>query len=167
MNKSLLCATVLLLSGTAMQAASFTFSYSGAGVSASGTLTATLVSGNLYSVTSVTGTHTATTGATGTRTISGGGGVFYYNGNPLLNAGGIAFNLSGLVGLDTVAYIGGLYQEAVVGLVGLTAVASTTSLNSFQISAAGVPEPSAVALLLAMGTGVFLLARKLPARTVR
>jgi hypothetical protein len=60
----------------------------------------------------------------------------------------------GLIGLDTVTFSGQTYVEA--GLPG------ASSGKTFSISR--VPEPATLSLLLAMGSGVWILARKLPSR---
>ncbi len=84
-TKNLFCATVLVFGATALRADVFTFSYAGAGLSATGTITATKLALGVYEVTNITGTRTET--GDGTQSITNsllGDGTFNYGSSPLV-----------------------------------------------------------------------------------
>ncbi len=167
-------AMVLLLGGMCLRADVFSFSYSGVAtslsgtytVSASGTLTANAVGAGLYQVTSISGTRDGTeitdpSGDLGLLYTSSGGQLGLDPGS----AGIVAFGLAGMAGTDTVEYLSGVgYEETLVDLTNVLD-SSTTRLTSFDIVA--VPESSTLQILLALGLGVWILARKLPLHTAR
>jgi hypothetical protein len=157
--KHVLCIAVLVLmcGATALRADVFSFSYAGAGVSASGTLTADNLGSGVYAVTGMTGTRN------GKAITDSLGGIFYYgSGNPFFDKGGIAFTLGDYFGIDTVLYDGGQYLETMFGFPG-----SSTTLNTFTVTPSNLPEPSTLLLLLAMGSGFWVLGRKLPTKNKR
>jgi len=143
--------TVLLFGATVLRADVFSFSY-GSGVT--GTVAASL-SGGVYTVTNISGSYHGIafdgtpvgTGSNYTLTYSGGHG-----------SGEIGFSL-GILGIPF--YIvdfsnTGSYTESIFGLV------PTDSGKNFYIGR--VPEPTTLLLLFTMGLGVWVLARKLPAK---
>jgi hypothetical protein len=138
----------LLMGTTALQADVFSFSYSGSGVSVNGTITAASLTPGVYTISDISGIRN---GKAFDDSPLGGGSFTY--GGPLSSSGTMMFTV-GLIGLDTVTFSGRTYAEA--GLAG----ASTG--NNFSISQ--VPEPATLSLLLAMGSGIWILARKLPSR---
>jgi len=152
LTKQLLCVGVLMLTATALRADVFYFSYSGPGVSASGTVSAKKAGNSgLYTITDIDGSRNG-------ETIGMGNGVFYDGSslNPPLNAGGMSFTVKGVFGLANVTYVGGVYKEIFVGKNG-----GTTTLNSFGIGSS-VPEPSVLLLVFTMGLAIWVLARKMP-----
>ncbi|MBZ5623341.1 MAG: PEP-CTERM sorting domain-containing protein [Acidobacteriia bacterium] len=165
MIKQLLCATVFLLGATALRADVFSFTYTGTisllgtttTVSETGTLTANALSAltpDLYTITNISGTRTSTSGkTTDAWTIFDppGAGFFIYS-SPSSNSGTIYFSLRGYSSnTDTVTFGSGTGTE-----IGPNLVTSGT----FKITR--VPEPAVLLLLLTMGLGVWVLARKLP-----
>jgi hypothetical protein len=167
-------AMILLFGGMCLRADVFSFSYSGVSISLSGTqsvsafgtLTANALGGGLYQVTGITGTRDGTaitdpSGDLGLLYTSSGGQLGLDPGS----AGIIAFDLAGMVGTDTVEYLSGVgYEETLLDLSNPLA-SSTAHLTSFNIVA--VPEGSTLQILLALGLGVWILARKLPLHTAR
>jgi hypothetical protein len=153
--KHLLCTAVLICGATALRADVFSFSYAGAGVSASLTLTANSIGSGAYTVTGITGTRN------GKAITNWLGGIFYYSsGSPFLDGGGVfSFGISGYLGVDTVLYVGGNYEEEMVGL-----PTTTTTLSSFTMGPSTLPEPSTLLILLTMGLGFWIMARKLPSK---
>lgn len=155
--KHLLYATLLFCSATALRADVFSFSYSGVGVTASGTLTANALGGGAYTVTDIiTGLRNGT--AITDTPLIGTLGAFFYAGKPALNSGAIMFGLKGLFGTDTVTFAGVTGSETILGLP--LGSSGTTALQSVSISR--LPEPSTLLLLFTMVLGVLVLARKLP-----
>jgi hypothetical protein len=167
--------SLLLLGASALHAAQFNFSYSGSGVTATGTITATNMRGGVYQVTNISGTRDGTQAITG---LVPGGLAFLYNGPGgaigLEGAGVVEFDIKGVTGYDSFEYIGGRgpgrggaggpwYEEIMFNSRGVPT--STASLTSFKITA--VPEPSTPLIFLTLGTLVWALGRKLPIRTVR
>lgn len=154
MIKQLVCATVLLLGATVLRADVFSFSYSGMGVSLTGTVTATETLPGMYTVTDIVGTRT---GSGHTWAISDlPGGSFLYS-DSWGSMGTFLLGLSGFSsGTDTLQFLGGLSVES--GSAG-------ASIGSFYLgSSVPVPEPATLLLLCTMGLGVWVLARKLPAK---
>jgi hypothetical protein len=140
----LLCAATLLMGCSALRAEMFTFSYTGV----NGTISATNI-GGMYWVTDVSGIRKGV--AFDASPL--GGGSFSYNGSS--GFGTIMFSVgSGFFSLpDVVTFNGGSYTDALGG-------SGTTGFSLVR----GVPEPSAILLLLTMGIGVWALLRKLSIR---
>ncbi len=155
MSKTVWCAAVALLSGLALRADTFTFSYTstiGGPVSASGTITATEVvdAGTLqaFQVTGITGTRNSET-----IIPPDDGGILYFGPNV---TGSLSFTLSGSGNTDTVTFLNGVYAEC-----GGDHCSSYASAGDFTISRS-LAEPATLGLFLTMGLGVFLLARRFP-----
>lgn len=176
-------AMMMVLGGICLQAETFSFSYSGVAVSLSGTqnvsaygtLTATALGVGLYQVTSISGTRdlgstAQTTTSTNITDPSGDLGLLYTSSGGQLgldpgSAGIMAFGLAGMIGTDTLEYLSGVgYEETLVDLSNLLD-SSTAHLTSFSIVA--VPENSTLQILLALGLGIWILARKLHLHTAR
>lgn len=146
-----LCTAVLLFSATALRADVFSFSYSGTWfgntVNASGTITATAVIPGIYTITSINGTQNgASMSLVGTNTFiySGGSGV-----------GSFGFLMNGMSGhQDSLTFSGNSYTE--------TGYSGTNIGSNFKMST--VPEAATLSLLCAMGLGVWVFARKLPSK---
>ena len=146
--KNLLAIAVLFWGATALRADSFVFSYSGGSLTVSGNLTATPDGSNIFTVNSVTGTSNGTT----INDISGDNGSFYYAGD--LSTGSFDFLVNGQT--DWVVFFpDGFYIADGNGNKLYTG-------TNFTISA--VPESATLSLLLSMGLGVVVLARKLPGK---
>jgi hypothetical protein len=148
-------AVLALMGGTTLQADVFSFSYSGGGITTSGQMTASVTVGNIYSITNVVGTRNGVS----ISDPAAGNGTFIFGGNGSLSTGAFNFLLNGLkTQSDLISFAKGVYAEA--GWTG----ASVGS--NFTVGRMSVPEPEAWLLLLAMGLGVWLMARKLqPRRT--
>jgi hypothetical protein len=140
--KYLTFTAMLLLGANALSAASFDFSFSGPGVTATGELTATL-SGGTYHVSSITGTQNGAT-------ISGGSGSsFTLLGSSFSNAS-LQFTVPN--GSEIVRSTIGLWEIG-AGPGGVTSLITHSSVTA-------VPEPAVLLLLLTMGLGVWLFGRK-------
>jgi hypothetical protein len=150
-RKVLVCATFLFWSATALRADVFDFSfsgtYSGNTVNASGTVTATYLVPGIYTITDISGTQNghsfSMTGTGNTLVYSGGSGTGTFN--LMING----------VGQDLLTFAGSTYTE--------TGATGTNIGSTFRMGTS-VPEASTVSLLLAMGLGVWMLARKFPSR---
>lgn len=156
MPKRVLCTIIMLLSSTALRATVFNFSYSGPlilnNVTASGTINATDIGSGNYQITSLTGTRN---GVAISDASLANKGAFNYN----FDIGSFAFLISGS-GVDTVTLLGG-------GLFTESGVPSATFGFNFSIvdpPSPAAPESVTLALLLTMGLGVWLIARKSLAR---
>jgi hypothetical protein len=136
-----LCAASLLLSASALRADTFNFTYTGV----TGTVTATLVNPltpGIYNITNVRGIDNNVS-----FNSSLPGGTLTYNASG--STGVMMFVVGGA--LDTVTFANGTYVDSLSG---------TASTRGFSLTPA-VAEPTAILLLLIMGLGVWLLARKL------
>ena len=152
MTKLFLYTAVLLSVVTVAQADVFTFSYSGSGLSASGTVNAAAIGGGEYSITGLV------SGSRDGQTITSAAGDFYYTGSPsIFSNAELTLGVNGLI-FDLVVDNALDASELAVSNKGTT---TDTTLTSFSINRASVPEPSALLLLATMGLGVWLLARKL------
>jgi hypothetical protein len=146
----------LLLAGTQnlyADSVTFDFSISGVGITASGTFTATLVSGNEYLVTSINGMQN------GAAMTLLGVGAYADNNNeifssaPFLTNGGLAFVLSGGTTAYNVYFDPGVgYFECSSALTPCHALGSGTPV---QFSLSEVPELGTLTLL---GSGLLGLA---------
>jgi hypothetical protein len=141
--KHLAFIAMLLLGANALSAASFDFSFSGSGVSASGVLTATSVGLGTYDVTGVTGTQ-------GSKTLSDGGGSSFTLAGSSVFLATLNFDLPSH-GSESVGDFFGIVSGS--GLASNVDYLSITSVSS-------VPEPAVLLLLLTMGLGVWLFGRK-------
>ena len=149
MFKFLWCVCAFLLSAAALQADVFTFTYSGSGVSVTGTLTATDVVPGIYTVTNIAGTRNGTA----FDNSPFGGGTFTYSSSS--SAVGTLYFSVGSLGLpDTVIFANNIYSES--GALGVDIG------SNFSISRAA--EPAVLSLLFTMGLGGWFLARKLPSK---
>jgi hypothetical protein len=151
LKKHLLYTAVLLCGVTGLRADVFNFSYTGSQLSASGTLTATLVSGDTYKVTDITGQRNGST-------IDGlvSQGSFDYNGSA--SNVSIVYDLGGIVYYDVSTDGSNTETTSILGF-----PVGTKNLTTFSISSVnGVPEPTGLLLLLTTGLGVCVMARKLP-----
>ncbi|HUB82437.1 MAG TPA: hypothetical protein VMB03_26750 [Bryobacteraceae bacterium] len=140
------CVAALLWGAMPSPAATFSFSYSGTGtgsVTASGTITATQIVGDIYNITGISGMQNGYSMSLASVTS------LIYNGSS--SVGTLDFLAHG--GLDTLSFSGGIFSEA-------GAVGADTGSN-FKL-AATVPEISTLLILISMALGVWLLARKLP-----
>ena len=139
----------------------FDFSISGVGISASGTLTATLLSGNQYLVTSITGTQRNGILPPAAMTLLG---LNLYGSNdnqinsmsPFLTTFGLGFVLAG----GTTDY--NVYYDNIAGSIGyfecssaLTPCRLLGSGEPVKVSLSQVPEPGT---LMLMGSGLLGLA---------
>jgi hypothetical protein len=151
MTGKLFCTAALLFTATALRAATFDFSFSGAGipgsVTASGVITATETLPGIYTITGLTGTQN------GQNISLDGSSTFIYSGSS--GVGTLEFLVSG--GVDTVTFAAGVFSET--GVTGLDAGTNFTLTDPPSVSEAGT-----LSLLFTMGLGVYLLARKLPSR---
>jgi hypothetical protein len=141
--KHLAFAAMLLLGSSALQAATFDFSFAGPGVSASGVLNATAEGGGNYDVTSISGTQ-------GLKTLSDGGGSSFTLAGSSLFYATLNFDLPSH-GSESVSDVWGFVWGN--GLALNVDHLSITSVSS-------VPEPAVLLLLLTMGLGVWLFGRK-------
>lgn len=164
MRYQLLLSMLLLgssfLGSSALQAAEFSFTYSGTNVYATGTLTAMSEGGGLYEITNITGERN---GDTIVESPLGNLGVNYTGTGGVLgleSGGAIEFGLQNVIGLDTVEYVGGIYEEVLA-----STDPSITKLTTFAVTA--VPEPSTLLIFLTLGLAVWALSRKLPLRKLR
>jgi len=152
-TKLFLFTAVLLAGATVAQADVFTFSYSGSGLSASGTVTATALGLGEYSITGLV------SGSRDGQAITSASGDFSYTtGSPsILSNAELSLGVNGLI-FDLVVDNALVASEVALANNGKT---TDTTLTSFSINKASVPEPSALLILATMGFGVWLLARKL------
>jgi hypothetical protein len=151
MMKHFVYTALLLLGSTALRAGEFDFSFSGTGgVSASGELTTT-GSGGEYTITGITGTQN------GAALSDGGGGLTFLGSNLLIAT--ITFDLPGNSG-ELVSYIPGLEALEFGSVFSVLSDVSITPVGSVS----GVPEPATLLLLLTMGLGVWVFARRLPSK---
>jgi len=143
----LLCIAALLLSATGLRADVFSFSYSGTGllgsVSASGEITASGGSGGNYTITNITGTETGA--FAGSMSVDPFETVLSYNGS----SGSFEFLIDGLIPV-AIAFSGGSF----------TLDDPIEWGSNFQM--VGAPEAGTLSLLVTIGLGVWVLARKLP-----
>jgi hypothetical protein len=139
----------LLWSATALRADVFDFSfsgtYSGNTVSTTGTVTATDVVPGIYTITSISGIQNGVSFS-----MTGSGNTLIYSSGSA--TGTFDLMIKG-VGADVLTFAGNTYTE--------TGVTGTNIGSNFTM---GVPEASTASLLLAMGLGVWMLARKFPSR---
>lgn len=144
--KKLLCTAVLLFGATALRADVFSFSYSGTtlfgSTSVTGTVIATALLPNTYTITDLYGTRKGVSVSDPGTLLNGS---FIYSGS---SSSGL-FTFLSPSSSYTVAFNGGAYTENVI-----------IGGNNFTISR--VPEVATLSLLFTMGLGVWLLARKLP-----
>jgi hypothetical protein len=148
MKPLLYAVAAFLVSTAALRADVFSFSYSGSGVSVTGTLTATAFTPGVYTVSDISGIRNGITFDSSPT----GAGLFNYYG-PSAADGVLAFSLGSYNLLDTVTFSNGNFVE-----IGMTGFRSGRNFSIVH----GVPEPTTISLLLAMGLGVGLLSRKLP-----
>lgn len=146
MTGKIACFAFLLLGASALRADVFNFSFSGNTVSASGTVTATDVVPGVYTITSISGTQNGVSFS-----MTGSGNTLVYNGGSA--TGTFDLMIKG-VGMDVLSFAGNTYSE--------TGATGANSGTNFRM--ASVPEASTASLLLAMGLGVWILARKFPSR---
>jgi hypothetical protein len=151
------------MGATALRADVFSFSYSGVSALGNVTESATLMA----TATGILGSYTVTGILNGTRAVGGNSvnfnssslmaGSFTY-GLPILSPlGSLKLSLAGL-GTDTLSFssLGGTESFGLLSL--------KNSAGSFTMSRASVPEAATLSLLLTMGLGVWVLARKMPAK---
>jgi PEP-CTERM motif-containing protein len=150
------CVVVLIFlvcGATSAFADSFSFSYTGSGVTASGTFTTNSLSGGSYLITAITGTRNGQSMTLLAPLAFDGNDNLLFPTSPVLNfkfsftAGGVNYN----VYFNSFACCGGTttyYETSTPGVLG-------TQIN---FSASAVPEPSAFVLLIsglaAIGWGV-------------
>ncbi len=164
MIQKLMCTAVLLMGATALRADVFSFSYSGVSALGNVTESATLMA----TATGILGSYTVTGILNGIRSVNGGNSVNFNSsslmagsftyGLPLLSPlGSLKLSLTGL-GTDTLSFssLGGTESFGLLSL--------KNSAGSFTMSRASVPEAATLSLLLTMGLGVWVLARKMPAK---
>jgi hypothetical protein len=147
MTGKVACFAFLFLSATALRADVFNFSFSGNTVSTSGTVTATDVVPGVYKITNISGTQNGVSFS-----MTGSGNTLVYNGGSA--TGTFDLMITG-VGMDVLSFAGNTYSE--------TGATGANSGTNFRM-ASSVPEASTASLLLAMGLGVWILARKFPSR---
>jgi len=153
----------------------FDFSYSGAGITASGTLTATLQSGNTYLISAITGTRNgqSITGLLAPSTFAPCGcndNLLYFpaggdnpDGNRFIDVNGFAFSTAGGTFDPFVNGIGGPYMEE-------DGNSSFTSLNSFDVTEsvpAPIPGAGALSYLLVLLGGAWRWRKTFVARARR
>jgi hypothetical protein len=154
------CAAVLLLSSTVLRATVFDFSYSGPlifdTVSVTGIINATATGGGNYNITTLSGQRNGVSISDASLTNKG-------SFNADFEIGSFGFLVQGH-GVDTVTLYGlGLFSES-------GGIPSPTAGFNFSIvdpPPPSAPEAATLSLLFTMGLGVWVLARKLPAKKAR
>lgn len=146
---------VLILLGSAQSLyadTTFDFSFAGSGIDASGSVTASFVSGDTYLVTSLSGTQNGETMTLLPPEGYADNDNYFFTPGPFLDIPGVSFSLPG--GTDyNVYYDAGTYYECNNVDDGVCYVGSGVPLTSGSLSPA--PEPGTLVLF---GTGLLGLA---------
>ena len=132
----------------------FDFSFTGSGITASGTLTATLVSGSEYLVTSISGMQNGASMSLLAPGTYGGNDNEIFSTKPFLNSSGVGFTLSGgttdfNVYFDPVTVT---YMECSSSVTPCSALGSGVAIKGTLTE---VPEPAS---LMLFGSGLLGLA---------
>ena len=154
MHKTLICCAALLCSTVALRADVFAYTYTATGsktVTGSGDITATEIgSSGFYTITALSGVQNITNSVSLTQGLN-----FFYDGST--SYGTFDFLLNGSTSsFYALGFANGSYSVAYDAVI-------PVSSGTFNISR--VPEAATLTLLLSMGLGVWVLARKLPLKS--